>query len=125
MKNEKTRNHSTWTESRYWAGVRSALRRLFRFNWVPAKLALEAARRPYVGPNRQQKWEFLCAACGGWFIRKEVELDHLTPCGRLRSADDIAAFLERLHPEDPKAYQVICKACHKVKTAAERKGRKL
>ena len=125
MKGELTRNAQTWTEAKYWGGVRSALRRLFRFNWVPARQALEAARRPYVGPNRQQKWEFRCSSCEAWKIRKDVELDHVVPCGSLRCLADVGLFLSRLHPESPDAYQVICKACHKVKTAAERKGRKL
>jgi hypothetical protein len=124
MKGELTRNGNTWSESKYWGGVRSALRRLFRFNWIPAKQALEAARRKYEGANKLQKWEFRCGMCGLWKIRKEVELDHVIPCGSLRCLEDVGGFLSRLHPESPDAYQVICKKCHKIKTAEERKNRK-
>ena|ERR1700728_2386375 len=124
MKGALTRNANTWTEAKYWGGVRSALRRLFRFNWIPAKLALEKARRVYHGANRNQKWEFQCSRCLGWMVRKDVELDHVVPCGSLRCALDVGPFLQRLHPETPDAYQVICKKCHKVKTQEERKLRK-
>lgn len=124
MKGPLTRNANTWTEAKYWGGIRSALRRLFRFNWEPAKQALVAARRAYRGANKLQKWEHQCSNCLRWYMRKEVELDHVVPCGSLRCAADVGPFLERLHPETPEAYQVICKSCHKKKTAEERKNRK-
>lgn len=120
MKGELTHNAKTWTTAKYWGGVRSALRKLYRFQWVPAKMALERARRRYVGPNKLQKWEFRCAKCGAFFLRKDVELDHLVPCGSLRCAADIGPFLERLHAESPDSYQVICKPCHLIKTGEER-----
>ena len=123
MKHEKTRNMANWSEAKYWSGIRSSLRRTFRFNWLPAKVALENARKPYSGPNKLQKWEFRCALCEQWFIRKGVELDHKTPCGSLNGLVDVGPFLSRLHPESPDAYQVICKKCHKLKTAEERKAR--
>jgi 5-methylcytosine-specific restriction endonuclease McrA len=125
MKGELTRNGNTWTESKYWGGIRSALRRTFRFNWVPVKVCLESARRKYVGPNKLQKWEFRCATCGDFFMRREVEVDHITPCGSLRGPGDVAPFLARLHCESPDGYQVICKKCHKKKTAEERWARTL
>lgn len=125
MKSPKTRNGGTWTESQYWAAIRSGLRRLFRFNWQPAKRALEAARRPYVGPNKNQKWEFLCKGCGAWFARKDVHLDHIEPCGSLKGPGDVGPFLKRLHPEDIEEYQVLCiEKCHHKKTQEERAAKK-
>lgn len=118
----KVRNGGTWTEARYWSGIRSGLRRLFRFNWEPAKAALLAARRKYVGSNKQQKWEFQCAWCKQWFIRKEVELDHIEPCGSLKCLADVESFLSRLHPESSEAYAILCKGCHAEKTEAEREA---
>jgi hypothetical protein len=120
----KTRNANTWTEAGYWGKIRSGLRRMFRHNWMPARAVLEAARRPYFGPNTRQKWEFKCAVCGTWHIRKHVEIDHLVPCGSLRCIEDIGPFLAALHCEDPAGYQVICKKCHLEKTKAEREARK-
>ena len=120
MKGELTRNANTWTESQYWAGVRKALRRLFRFNWLPAKYALEAARRPYVGPNKQQKWEFKCAECEKYFIRKLVELDHIIPCGSLKGLEDRGGFRSVLHPSRQTSMRFARNAMG-VKTAEERK----
>jgi hypothetical protein len=125
MKGEKTRNAKTWTEAKYWGGIRSALRRLYRFQWVPAQQALIGARERYEGPNRLQKWSFRCAVCDGRFLRKDVELDHKVPCGSLKELVDVGPFLERLFPEDAGAYQVICKPCHLVKTKEERRKRML
>jgi 5-methylcytosine-specific restriction endonuclease McrA len=119
----RTRNAGTWTEAAYWGRVRSHLRRLFRFNWLPAKQALEAAKRPYRGPNKRQKVEYQCAVCKEWFPRDGVEIDHVVPCGSLKSEADLAGFLTRLYPEDPAAYQVLCESCHLRKTAAEREAR--
>jgi hypothetical protein len=56
---------------------------------------------------------------------KEVQVDHVEPCGSLRNEGEIAGFLERLTPESPKAFQVLCKACHGKKTLAERERKKL
>lgn len=56
-----------------------------------------------------------------WFIRKEVRLDHIEPVGSLKSSEDVAEWLKRLTPEDPKAFQVICESCHQKKTNLERR----
>jgi hypothetical protein len=54
-------------------------------------------------------------------MEKEIQLDHTIPCGSLLSAEDIPGFLQRLTPEDPGAFKVLCKAkCHQAKTNAER-----
>lgn len=120
MKTPKTRNDGTWSESRYYSQIRSFLRRAFRW-WIPMNKALLAARRPYQGTNKQAKWQFLCAECGEWYMRKNVQIDHKIECGALRCAEDIAGFIERLTPEDPAAFQVLCKQCHSKKTKAATK----
>lgn len=114
----KTRNASTWTEAAYWGALRSGLRRLFRF-WKPAVLALHAARIPCSGA-RGQKWAYVCADCRRAFPRKLVQIDHVEPCGALTELSHLPDFVRRLTPEDPKAYQVLCAACHTAKTNAER-----
>lgn len=118
------RNGGTWSEAKFWGAVRSHLRRMFRFNWVPAKQALERAKRKSESDNPRLKWEFFCCECKGWFPRKAVELDHIVPCGSLRGLEDLPGFLSRLLPESADSYQVVCKECHKKKTAAEREARK-
>lgn len=121
----KTRNLGTWTEAKYWGSIRSHLRRMFRHNWEPAKHALLSMRRPAQRPDRPLlKWEFKCQACGHWHPRKDVELDHLFPCGSLLTTQDFGGFIGRLLPETSDAYQVLCKSCHLVKTVAEKAARK-
>ena len=119
----KSRNHGTMTEAQYWAKVRSLLRRGFMY-WKPMAIALENASRPYKGSNKRQKKEYKCAKCKKWFPRKEVEIDHIEEVGSLKCADDVQKFLERLTPEDPKAFQILCKEDHKEKTKNARERRK-
>jgi ribosomal protein L44E len=78
---------------------------------------LEASRRPYKGPNKRQKWEYECKKCNKWFMQKEIEVDHITPCGPLTTTRHITPFIKRLFLGE---LQVLCKACHKIKTQIER-----
>lgn len=100
----------TWTESRYWSFIRSALRRTF-VRWPPNYQSRNAARRPYTGPSKQQKWEYQCAICKSWFPMKHTQLDHANPCGQLKSLDDLKGFVERLFCEAD-GLRVLCKPCH-------------
>jgi hypothetical protein len=98
--------------------LRSGLRRLFRF-WKPAVAALHAARVPCSG-RHGQKWAYVCADCGKLFPRKEVQIDHKVPVGRLLAYEDLPGFVERLTPESPDAYACRCLSCHQEKTNKER-----
>jgi 5-methylcytosine-specific restriction endonuclease McrA len=122
-KAEKTRNANTLTESAYFSKIRSTLRNGFRY-WKPMQLTLEAASRTYKGANKRQKKEYECASCNEWFMRKDVQIDHIIPCGSLKTYDDIVPFIERLTQEDASAYQILCKPCHSVKTKLEREAKK-
>lgn len=118
----KTRNFGNWTEARYWTFIRTTLRRAFRY-WKPAQAALIAVRIPYnVG---RIKWAYLCADCGKAFRREGVEIDHVEPCGQLRSLEDVAGFILRMTPEDPAAYRIRCLKCHQIKTEAEKEARRI
>ena len=120
---EKTRASGTMTEAQYFQKIRSALRNGFRY-WKPATKALELASRPYVGENKRQKKEYQCVVCREWFKRTEVQIDHLVPCGTLRSYDDIGPFIEHLTIEGVENYQVLCKPDHLIKTKLEKENRK-
>lgn len=115
QKTPRTRNAGTLTEVEYFGKIRSALRKAFRF-WKPMAIALEKAARVYKGPNTRQKKEYQCARCEHWFPRTQVEIDHIEECGSLMCLEDIPIFVERLTREEPEAYQVLCKPCHKEKT---------
>lgn len=118
-KTPKTRNAGTMTESAYWSKVRSELRRAFRY-WKPMVAVKQQAKRKYEGPNKRQKFEYQCNHCKQWYPDKEVQIDHIIPVGSLKCSEDLAGFLERLTPEEPEAFQVLCSECHRIKTNEER-----
>ena len=118
----RTRNAETLTESQYWGKIRSALRNAFRY-WKPMTIAVEEASRKYEGEDKRQKKEYQCNKCKKWFKRKEVNADHIIPCGSLRSYEDIEPFIKALTPEDPNRFQVLCKPCHQKKSNEERKNK--
>ncbi len=103
------------TEAQYMAKLRSALRKAFRW-WLPMKEAKQRVRRPSRSSNTRLKWEYQCAHCTCWFPEREVEVDHVIPCGTLKTLEDIPVFVQRLTPEDIDSFQVLCKPCHKQKT---------
>ena len=122
MRAVRTRNANTMTEAAYWGKVRSALRKSFAY-WKPAQKAVKLAEcgtqtNPKTG---RQKKVYKCAACGTAGFREEMHIDHIDPCGSLRSATDVAPFLERLTCEDSSKYQLLHKDCHQAKTNEGRK----
>lgn len=117
----KTRNSGTMTESAFWSFIRSGLRQKSRF-WKPILQAKMDARRPYKGPNKRQKFEYLCKACGGWFPDKNINVDHICPAGSLNCAQDLPGFVERLFCETDNL-QVLCSECHNEKTKSEKNGK--
>lgn len=121
---QKTRNGGTMTEAQYFGKLRSLLRRGFMW-WIPMKQALEAVKRPSQNSlNKRLKFEYQCAECGEWFPRKDIHIDHIYPCGSLNTYEDLARFVQNLTPEDPNAYQILCKdKCHREKTNWERKSK--
>ena len=120
---QRTRNGGTMTEAEFFAAIRSALRKRFR-GWKPMRQALLNARRPAQN-NKRLKYEYQCAECKGWFAEADVHIDHIVPCGSLRSFEDLPGFAARLTAEDPTAFQVLCKkVCHHKKTQDERSARR-
>jgi len=102
--------------------IRSALRRAWlRF---PARSeALKKARRVYNGPNNRQKWEYKCKMCKKWFMQKEVQVDHIKPCGTFKEEKDWATFGPTLFC-DTDNLQILCKPCHVIKGAEDRRRAK-
>ncbi len=114
----RSRNLSTQTEAQFWQSLRSGLRRTFRF-WKPALEAAKRARIARKGP-KGQKWAYLCADCQKLFLRRQVQIDHIEPCGELTDYSHAGEFIRRLTAESPDDYAIRCKDCHQVKTDIER-----
>lgn len=118
---EKKRAGGTWSEARYFSFIRSALRSAFRK--YPAKYQVKAeASRPYVGTDKRRKKEYQCNVCKGWFADKEVAVDHIIPCGSLKTYEDLPKFVSTLFCEKENL-QIICDSCHRIKTNKERAER--
>lgn len=115
---EKTRAGKTMSEAAYWTFIRSALRQKSRW-WPPISQVKQEARRPYVGPNKRQKYEYQCAHCKGWFIEKLINVDHIIGAGALNCGADLDGFVSRLFVE-VEGLQVLCQGCHDIKTKQEK-----
>lgn len=114
--------HPEWSEAKFFAFIRSALRAAWS-RWPPKYRLLAAAKRKYEGPNKRLKWEFLCNECKTYHPQKDVSVDHIVPAGSLRSFEDIGTFCERLFVGEDKL-QVLCTGCHALKTAEERNAKR-
>lgn len=118
---EKTRAGNTWSESKYFGFIRSGLRRMSS-RWPVKYQVMEEARRPYRGPDKRTKWEYQCNHCKQWFKTKDVAVDHIVPCGSLKTFDDLPRFVETLFCEKENL-QVLCSGCHNIKTQEERNAK--
>lgn len=116
------KNYPQWTESRFFSFLRSALRQAWS-RYPPKYQALEFAARPYVGPDKRQKKEYLCDRCNKWHKRNNVEVDHTIPAGTLTSFEHLPGFVERLFPA-VETLRVLCKPCHLIITAEEKQRAK-
>lgn len=91
------------------AYIKAALRR----TWGRSKQrsgALNAAKISY-GIYR-------CYECKLPHRRKNIDVDHIIPVGRFTTFD---LYIERLFC-DTSGLRVLCKPCHKVKTASDKKN---
>ncbi len=114
----RTRAGGEWTEASFWSFVRSGLRQMSR-RWPPlVRIAVNAVRRKSQSENKRLKWEFQCSHCGCWSPRKSIEVDHIVPCGPLKSFEDLKTFAERLFCE-PDGLRVLCLTCHQQRTRNE------
>lgn len=115
----KVRAGNTWTEARYFQFIRAALRAAF--SRYPVRFQVKKAAEKTV-TGKRHKYEYKCAACKKWYMSKEVHVDHINPCGSLKTYADLPRFVETLFCEADNM-QVLCTECHKKKTAEERKAR--
>lgn len=118
MTTKRTKAGGNWTSARYFSFIRSALRRAF-VKYPVRYQVLQNARRAYQGSDKRTKWEYECNACKEWFKTKDVQVDHVEECGSLKKYGDLSKFVKTLFCGEDNL-QVLCKPCHKIKTAEAR-----
>lgn len=106
--------YEDWTTAKFWAFIRSGLRSKAQ-RWPPRYEVLAGAKRKYEGDNKRQKFEYLCSLCNRYHPQKDIEVDHIIPCGALSSFDDLPGFVERMFCGKD-GLRVVCKPCHQVVT---------
>ena len=116
-----------WTTARFFGFLRSGLRE--KFNRYPPKYeAIKAAavvRQDGLYKTGVKKGKpkmvkrYVCVDCKGEFLQKEVQVDHITGAGSLKTFDDLSGFAERLFC-GVDGLQILCKPCHHIKTQQEK-----
>ncbi len=114
----KNKAGNTRTSARYFGFIRSALRRAWT-RYPVRYQALDMAKQPYKGKDKRTKWVYKCASCKKLFKSTEVQVDHITPAGTLKTYSDLPKFVKNLFCEADNL-QVLCKTCHNVKTKEDR-----
>lgn len=111
---ERTRAGGQWTEARYFGFIRSALRAAFMKYPVKHQVKKNCMQLTDEGSR------YKCQGCGELFRSNQVQVDHIEPCGSLKTFDDLPGFVERMFCEAD-GFQLLCKDCHQSKTNEERK----
>lgn len=107
---ELTRCSHTMTEAQFFSWVLSNARRLTT-RWKPRNDALIEKRREYKGPDKRTKWEYQCSLCYNWYKKKDIEADHIIPCGGINGWEKIEGWYRRAFVEK-EGFRVLCKECH-------------
>ena len=117
-------NGGEWTEARFRAFIISALRAYMK-RFPPKWKALKAASIGRVINKRSGRLaeHYKCASCDSFFVARDVQVDHIEPVVSPQEGfQDWWTYMNRLYCE-AENLQVLCKPCHKQKTAEERKER--
>lgn len=118
-------NNGRWTQGRFNSFIASALRAAMR-GWIPKYDATNAAligRRVNAKTGRLAQ-HFECASCKKAFIKEDIQVDHKSPVVDPKVGFvNWETFMDRLYCEVANL-QILCKKCHKEKTASERLLRK-
>ena len=114
-----------WTEARRHSFIVSTLRAGTK-RWPPKWATLEAAKTEKKKNRKtgREAQHYFCTGCGEDFPAKEVTVDHIDPVVDPETGFvSWDVFIERLFCSEDNL-QVLCKECHKLKSALERKQRK-
>lgn len=112
----RTRNAGTMTEAGFRGWIRSQLRRMSQ-RWRPIYATLHDGRRAPTATERLSfgnriKWVNNCQECQKYFPLKDLEVDHIIPCGSLIDIErDAGPFIMRLLCEMD-GLRRLCHPCH-------------
>lgn len=103
------------TEAQFWGWIRSSLRRMSQ-RWRPIYGILKESKRAVTAADRAKwgnriKFVHQCSRCRAWFPKKEVEVDHIVPCGSLKCSEDVGPFVLRMLCER-EGLRLLCHECH-------------
>jgi len=118
-------NSGEWTDAKFRSFITSALRAASR-RWPPKYKALKQA---FVGRKVNAKtgklaMHYQCITCSNVFIASDVQIDHINPVVDPKSGFiSWDVYIDRMFCEID-GLQVMCKPCHKEKTALEKLERR-
>lgn len=102
--------------------ARKPLKDLTKIEFIKLMLRRFSSRWPAFdvakGKARVKRGVYRCRLCAGLFGRGEIQKDHIKPVVPVTGWDDWNGYLDRLFCP-PEGIQILCKPCHKGKTAAE------
>ena len=107
---EKPFNSGTMTKAAFFNMLRQLLRRRSIF-WKPISETKQAAKRPYNGPNKRQKFEYKCSECNNYFSGTEISIHHIKEVGKLQDYEDLPDFVKNLFCEKD-GLRALCNNCH-------------
>ena len=120
-----SRNGGLWTEAKFRSFVVSTLRagsRRWPVKWAVLKAALVG--RSVNTKTGKFAQHYRCTHCRANFPATSVVVDHIHPVvDTMKGFTTWDEYIERMFVE-AEGLQVLCKSCHKEKTATERKERK-
>ncbi len=120
----KERNGGEWTDARFRSFVTSALRAASR-RWPVKYKALKAAfaGRQVNAKTGKLAMHYKCAKCKKLFVAADVQVDHVQPVvDPKKGFVGWDVYIDRMFCEIENL-QVLCRSCHAVKTADEKKQR--
>ena len=110
------------------SAIRGAIRRLFSRSPTVIETKMRVRReRSWTKKDgsiaARPRVEFQCAECGGFFMGKDVQVDHIIPViDPVKGFETYDIYVERLFCSIDNL-QVLCRYDHKGKTDAEKKIR--
>src|ERR1700748_786220 len=118
-KDTKLKSKAPFVGTKRGRQIVQALRRLFLYSEERRQARKQAFRF-----RRELKEFYECQQCKEIKERKETHVDHDPPVVDKTGITSWDVYIQRLFPSDPRALNVLCKACHRIKTNQENAGRR-